>query len=81
VEVEWGEEAAAMVQQLDRGAEIEARGVVRAKRAWLKEDITRRSGALSAEMDARLNDIESEDQLDVVRQRLAMAPSPDQLFA
>ena len=48
-----------MVQRLDQKwlAEIQARGEMlgaqRAKRAWLKEDIARRFGALPPEVAAR----------------------------
>ncbi len=87
VDIEWTEEDATMVQQLDQKwlAEIEARGetlgALRAKRAWLKEDIAKRFGALPAEMGTRIDAIESEDELDAVKQRLNASSSPDDLFA
>ncbi len=54
---------------------------MRAKRAWLKEDITRRFGVLPEDVAARLDGIESEDQFDAVKNRLATVASLDQLFA
>jgi hypothetical protein len=86
VVVEWSEEDATMVQQLDQKwlAEIQARGemlgALRAKRAWLKEDIARRFGALPPEVVARIDGVESEDQLDTIKSRLDTATTPDQLF-
>jgi hypothetical protein len=83
-----------MVQQLDQKwlADIRAQGqaegqaqgqlegALRAKRAWLKEDIARRFGALSPEVAARIDGIESEDELDAIKSRLDTVTSPDQLF-
>jgi hypothetical protein len=86
VDVEWSEEDAGMVQRLDQKwlAEIEARGemlgALRAKRAWLKEDIARRFGALPPEVAARIDGVESEDQLDAIKSRLDTATTPDELF-
>jgi hypothetical protein len=82
VDVEWSEEDATLVQKLDQKwlADIEARGALRAKRAWLKEDIARRFGALSPEVAARIDGVESEDQLDAIKSRLDTVTSPDQLF-
>ncbi len=85
--VQWSEEEETMVQQLDRRwiAEIEARGeargALRAKRSWLKEDIAERFGALPPEVTARIDGIEREDDLDAIRGRLDAAASPDHLFA
>jgi hypothetical protein len=80
--VQWSEEDEAMVQLLDQKwiADIEARGALRAKRAWLKEDIARRFGAVSPEVAARIDGVESEDQLDAIKSRLDTATAPDQLF-
>jgi len=75
-----------MVQQLDRRwlAEIEARGAargaLRAKRAWLKEDIARRFGGLPPDVAARVDGIEREADLDAIRSRLDTVTSPSQLF-
>jgi hypothetical protein len=82
VDVEWSEEDATLVQKLDQKwlADIEARGALRAKRAWLKEDIARRFGTLSPEVATRIDGVESEDQLDAIKSRLDSATSPDQLF-
>lgn len=85
--LQWNEEDEAMVQQLDQKwlADIKAQGrmerVLQAKRAWLKEDITKRFGTLPADVAARIDSIESEDYLDTVKRRLATATAPDQLFA
>ncbi len=85
--VQWSEEEQTMVQQLDRRwiAEIEARGeargALRAKRSWLKEDIAGRFGALLPEVAARIDGVEREDELDAIRGRLDGVASPDQLFA
>lgn len=87
VAVEWSEEDATMVQQLDQKwlAEIRAEGqlegALRAKRAWLKEDIAKRFGVLPPEVAARIDGIESEDHLDVVKGRLDTVVSPSDLFA
>jgi hypothetical protein len=80
--VQWSEEDEAMVQLLDQKwiADIEARGALRAKRAWLKEDIARRFGALAPEVAARIDGVESEDQLDAIKSRLDTAAAPEQLF-
>jgi hypothetical protein len=65
VVVEWNEEDAWMVQRLDQKwlAGIQTRGEVlgalRAKRAWLKEDIARQFGAVSPEVAARIDGAES----------------------
>ena len=99
VEIQWSEEDATMVQQLDQKwlaeiraegraegqaegrAEGRAEGALRAKRAWLKEDIARRFGALPSEIAARIDAIESEDDLDALKGRLDAASSLDDLFA
>ena len=80
--VQWSEEDEAMVQLLDQKwiADIEARGALRANRAWLKEDIAKRFGALPAEVATRIDSIENEDHLDAVKSRLDTATSLDQLF-
>jgi hypothetical protein len=86
VDVEWSEEDTTMVQRLDHKwlADIRAQGqqegALRAKRAWLKEDIARRFGALSPEVAARIDGVESEDQLDAIKSRLDTVTAPDQLF-
>jgi hypothetical protein len=86
VDVEWREEDTTMVQQLDQKwlADIRAQGqlegALRAKRAWLKEDIARRFGAVSPEVAARIDGVESEDQLDAIKSRLDTATAADQLF-
>ena len=71
-----------MVQKLDQKwlADIEARGALRAKRAWLKEDLARRFGVLSPEVAARIDGVDSEDQLDALKRRLDTVTTPDQLF-
>ena len=71
-----------MVQLLDQKwiADIEARGALRAKRAWLKEDIARRFGALPPEVAVRIDGVESEDQLDAIKSRLDTATTLDELF-
>ena len=83
-----------MVQQLDQKwlAEIRAEGqeqgraegrtegALRAKRAWLKEDITKRFGAVPPAVAARIDAIESEDDLDALKGRLDGVSSPDDLF-
>ena len=87
VDVEWNEENATMVQQLDQKwlaeirAEGQTEGALRAKRAWLKDDIAKRFGALPPELAARIDAIESEGELDAVKGRLDAASSPDDLFA
>jgi hypothetical protein len=87
VDVEWDEEDATMVQQLDQKwlADVEARGealgALRAKRAWLKEDIAKRFGALSPEVAARIDTIDSEGELDAMKGRLDAVSSPNELFA
>jgi hypothetical protein len=67
VDVEWREEDTTMVQQLDQKwladirAQGELEGALRAKRAWLKEDIARRFWALPPEVAARIDGVESEE--------------------
>jgi hypothetical protein len=86
VVVEWSEEDAGMVQRLDQKwlAEIRPRGemlgALRAKPAWLKEDIARKFGGLPPEVAARIDGVESEDQLDAIKSRLDTATALDQLF-
>lgn len=86
LDVEWTEEDATMVQQLDQRwlAEIRAEGqmegALRAKRAWLKEDIRKRFGVLPTDVAARIDAIDREDHLDAVKNRLDTATSSDQLF-
>jgi hypothetical protein len=70
------EESAGLGMVGSRGA---ARAL-RAKRSWLKEDIARRFGALPPEVAARIDDVESEDQLDAIKSPLDTATAPDQLF-
>src|SRR2546423_6083220 len=90
VDVEWNEEDATMVQKLDQKwladiraqgqAEGQLEGALRAKRAWLKEDIARRVGALPPEGAARLDGVESGDQLAAIKSRPDTAAAPDQPF-
>jgi hypothetical protein len=56
-----------------------AGGALRAKRAWLKEDIARRFGALPPEVATRIDGVESADQLDAIKSCLDTAAAPDQL--
>lgn len=87
VDVEWTEEDVTMVQQLDQRwladikAEGQLEGALRAKRAWLKEDVVKRFGALPPEATARIDGIENEGELDMVKSRLDTVTSLDQLFA
>jgi hypothetical protein len=75
-----------LVQKLDQKwlADIRAQGqlegALRAKRAWLKEDIARRFGAVSPEVAARIDGVDSEDELDALKRRLDTVTTLDQLF-
>jgi hypothetical protein len=86
VDVEWSEEDVTLVQKLDQKwladirAEGRLEGALHAKRAWLKEDIARRFGALPPEVAARIDGVESEDQLDAIKRRLDTATALDELF-
>ena len=86
VGVEWKEEDATMVQQLDQKwledikAQGRLEGAIWAKRTWLREDIVKRFGALPPEVAAYIDSLESEDQLDAVKRRLDAVSSPDELL-
>jgi len=83
--VDWSQEDREMVQQLNRrwiddvkaeGIAIgEARGLLRAKRAWLRQDIEQRFGALPESLAARLEATTDDAVLDRAKERLSTAHS------
>jgi len=83
VAVDWTEEDREMVQQLNQQwihdiemrseARGEARGLLRAKRSWLIQDITRRFGPVSASLIERIEAADDEAALDRAKESLDTA--------